>query len=272
LLKELEGQVIQTAVIAGAGNVAWHLGNHLFKSGISILQVFNRSVHAGQELAQCLKAPFTNKTEEVIKNADLYLLAVSDDALEVVSEQFRFPGEYIVLHTAGAVSMQIFEGKAENYGVLYPLQTLSRNKPVDFNTIPLLIEANSSKNLEIIRQLACRLSECVYEMNSENRMFLHLAAVIGSNFTNHLLSMSERIMTDRGLPFNLLRPLILETVEKAFSITPQQAQTGPAVRGNKRVIQRHMALLESYPQIRELYSLLSESIFNMADNKRGLPK
>jgi predicted short-subunit dehydrogenase-like oxidoreductase (DUF2520 family) len=254
---------IRTVVIVGAGNLAWHLGHHLFKAGIDILQVFNRTPDPGELLAARLNASFTNRLDCLTENADLYILAVSDDAIGIILETLRFKTGQLVLHTAGSIAMDVFSGKAENYGVFYPLQTFTKEKAVDFSHIPLLIEANKVENLESIGQLALKLSDSVHEVNSEKRLYLHLAAVFASNFTNHMLAVTEKLLQEKNLSFDLLKPLMQETMAKALIMSPLQAQTGPAIRGNYPVIEKHLALLENHSEIRELYRVITESIISM---------
>jgi predicted short-subunit dehydrogenase-like oxidoreductase (DUF2520 family) len=258
---------IRAAVIMGAGNLAWHLGHHLLKAGIQIVQVFNRTPEAGRLLATELNASYTSVLDFTTKNADLYILTVSDDAIVSILDNGWFNGKQLVVHTAGSVSMNVFSGKVKNHGVLYPLQTFTKGKPVDFAQIPFFVEANTAENLKRIKEFALKLTERVYEIDSEKRIFLHLAAVIASNFTNHIFALSEKVLQEQNLPFELLKPLIQETVAKAFFMSPLLAQTGPAIRGNIQVIERHMALLEHHPEIKELYRVISESIMSVKSNK-----
>jgi predicted short-subunit dehydrogenase-like oxidoreductase (DUF2520 family) len=250
---------IRSVVIMGSGNIAWHMGNWLTGSGILVSQVFSRNAKNGVKLAAELKTEFTNRLDHLNEHADLYVLAFSDDALASIIRQTIF-GTRLAVHLAGSVPMEIFSGKVKNYGVLYPLQTFTMGKPVEYGQIPLFIEANHAKNLERIRKLAGRMSRKVYEVDSEKRTYLHLAAVIASNFTNHMLAVAEKLVSERNLSFDLLKPLIQETIAKAFLVSPVYAQTGPASRGNAMVIDKHMDMLEKHPEIRELYRVVTESI------------
>jgi predicted short-subunit dehydrogenase-like oxidoreductase (DUF2520 family) len=254
---------IKTAVILGAGNVAWHFGHQLIRTGIRILQVVNRTAESGQSLASSLDAAFTGSTIGIIPDADLYLIAVTDDAIGKIAETGCFrQNKGLIVHTAGSVNIDIFSGKAINYGVLYPLQTFTRKRPVSFAEIPLLIEANNRENFALIQELANELSDNIIHADSGQRMYTHLAAVMASNFTNHLFALSAKLLNDHHLPFDLLIPLMKETIDKAISMSPEDAQTGPAIRGNRAIIEKHMALLELYPEIKKIYSILSESIMS----------
>jgi len=253
---------IRTVVLMGAGNLAWHFGHWLASAGVKVVQVFSRTPHAGEGLAVELKTGYTNRLDLLVSDADLYLLAVSDDAIPSLIRQAEF-GRRFVIHAAGSVPMEVFSGKLKNYGVLYPLQTFTRGKNLDLNEIPLFIEANNTKNLDKLGILAHKLSRRVYKVDSEKRAYLHLAAVIASNFTNHMLAVTDHLLKERNLSFELLKPLITETISKALQMPPLQAQTGPAVRGNLQVMEKHMAILDSHPEIRELYRVISESIMRM---------
>jgi predicted short-subunit dehydrogenase-like oxidoreductase (DUF2520 family) len=242
----------------GAGNVAWQLGHRFSETGIQVKQVFSRTPEMGKLLADELGTGFTNRLDQLAEEADLYLLAVTDDAISSFLRQMPF-GKRLVAHVAGSVPITIFEGKAKNYGVLYPLQTLTRGKQVDFSNIPLFIEANNERNLEMLKTLAGKLSKSVYVVDSEKRAYLHLAAVIASNFTNHMFAVAEKLLQERNLSFDLLKPLIEETIAKALFMSPLTAQTGPAARGNKEIIEKHRAMLDNHPEIKELYRVVSES-------------
>jgi predicted short-subunit dehydrogenase-like oxidoreductase (DUF2520 family) len=253
---------IRTVVLLGAGNLAWHFGHWFESVGVKVVQVFSRTPKAGEGLAAELKTGYTNRLDLLVSDADLYLLAVTDDAIPSLVRQSVF-GHRFVLHAAGSVPMEVFSEKLKNFGVLYPLQTFTHGKQLDFNEIPLFIEANNARNLEKLNVLAHKLSGRVYTVDSEKRAYLHLAAVIASNFTNHMFAVTDHLLKERNLSFELLKPLILETISKALQMPPLQAQTGPAVRGNLQVIEKHMAILDGHPEIKELYRVISESIMRM---------
>lgn len=255
----MQSDNIQTIVLFGAGNVAWHLGCHLKKCGLSVLQVVNRSKKKGMELAGELRAGFTDHYQEVRKDADLYIIALSDDAIPQVVDRVHF-GNSIVVHTAGSVNMHVFMGKVQNYGVLYPFQTFTQGREIDLHNVPVLLEAVNETSMQRLQMLAEKLTQSVYQFDSEKRLYLHIAAVFASNFTNHLLAIAEKILTDKDIDYGLMKPLLEETISKALSMSPAKAQTGPAVRGNLKVIQRHLEILENYPAYIELYKKLSDSI------------
>jgi predicted short-subunit dehydrogenase-like oxidoreductase (DUF2520 family) len=250
---------ISDVVIIGAGNLAWHLGHRLSETGFQIRQVYNRSRKPGEQLAGELHTTFTDQPDRIFKDAELYFISVSDDAIEHILNTVQF-GSNLVIHTAGSVDISVFSDKTENFGVLYPLQTFTKEKSLDFSHVPVFIEANNKENLDRIRSVAGKLTDRVYALGSNERMYLHLAAVIASNFSNHMYAAAEKIMKKHHLNFNLLEPLLEETLHKAFQLSPEEAQTGPASRGNLQVIQKHMALLGDDPELKELYRVVSEGI------------
>jgi predicted short-subunit dehydrogenase-like oxidoreductase (DUF2520 family) len=259
-LEETLHKEIRTAVIIGAGNVAWHLGHCLVGNGIKVTQIFNRSSATGEILAESLDASFISKSDEIDRSADIHIIAISDDAISQFLESGYFKGLNLIVHTAGSVSAEVFSGRAKNYGVIYPLQTFTKERPVDFMQVPLLIEANNISGITMIEDLARKLSLKVYHVNSEIRMHIHLAAVIASNFTNHLFSITEQLLNQEHLSFALLKPLIEETVAKAFDLSPLKAQTGPAIRHNHEVMGKHKLLLRQSPQLLQIYEVMSHNI------------
>jgi predicted short-subunit dehydrogenase-like oxidoreductase (DUF2520 family) len=255
-----QNTVALSAVIAGAGNVAWHLGHALTSAGVSVRQIYSRNEARGTVLAAELHASYISRPDDLDTRADICILALSDDAIAglICSPFFKEFG--LVVHTAGTVPMQILSGFAKHYGVLYPLQTLTYGKAVDFSEIPLLIEADCPEKTGLLREIAGKISDQVHEVSSEERLILHLAGVICSNFTNRLYALTELYLKGNQMPFEWLRPLILETAGKAVSMSPGKAQTGPAVRKDMKTIDKHMALLKNQPELLRIYSLLTESI------------
>jgi predicted short-subunit dehydrogenase-like oxidoreductase (DUF2520 family) len=246
-------------VLLGTGNLATRLGMALHNKHVEIIQVYGRSESGVSYLSGLLGCSNTTYGKEIIKDADLYILAVTEEA---IPEVLRAAGisKQLVVHTSGSISMDILSAVSENYGVFYPQQTLSRQKEVDFSTIPICIEANSTENLEKLDRLAHILSDQVYHVDSEKRRHLHLAAVFVCNFVNHLYSIGEKLLQEQQLDFDLLRPLILETANKAMLFSPPEVQTGPAVRDNRQIQEQHLKLLENHPEWQQLYKLISLNI------------
>ena len=248
--------------LIGAGNLATQLGIELIDKGQEVVKVYSRERINAMELAAKLKCPFTDDLSEIGLEADLFIIAVTDDTIELILASVNF-GDRLVVHTAGGVSIDIFNPYCKNFGVLYPLQTFSKEKRADFSEIPLCIEANSDENLEILKSLAKTISEKVKVITSEERFWIHLAAVFASNFVNHFYLIGELLLEDHNLDFDLLKPLIKEAAKKAVSHTPKTVQTGPAVRNDKTVMNKHLEMLSNYPEWERLYQLISESIYNI---------
>lgn len=247
-------------VLIGAGNVATHLGKAFVDNGFQILQVYSRTEDSAKQLAEKLQADFTTDLERINREADLYVFSVKDAELTDVLENLpELNGLFV--HTAGSVPMSVFADYHAHYGVIYPLQTFSKIKEVDFRMIPLFIEANSLEDESRLRVIASELSDSVTVLSSEKRKYLHLAAVFACNFVNHLYYQASQILESQDLSRDLLFPLILETADKVKTLHPLEAQTGPAVRYDTNVIEKHLQMLENAPEQQEIYRLLSDSIF-----------
>jgi len=241
-----------TVSLIGYGNVGSHLLSAFHKAeGIKVLQVYSRN---------SLEIPFNSinviRSFEDLEPADVYVLAVPDDAISKVSEMFI--SDNFVVHTSGSVSLQTLSDKLDK-GVFYPLQTFTKGRELSFKNIPICIEAEDQKNLKLLQTLAKAISDEVHEISSEERKKLHLAAVWSNNFSNHLFHQASLFLEANNLNFDLLKPLLLETVQKLEFLSPQEAQTGPAKRGDNKTISSHLELLPEGIQ-RHLYSLLTESI------------
>ncbi|GAB1415351.1 DUF2520 domain-containing protein [Paludibacter sp.] len=246
-------------IIIGVGNLATHLSLALQSAGNEIVQVYSRTIDSASSLAAKLDVPFTNQVSEINPNADLYIYALSDDVLESFVQNSIAP-DAIHVHTAGSVSIDIFKNYKENYGVFYPLQTFSKIKPVDFSNIPLFIEASNDAALQKLSKLATSISKNVYQINSEQRLKLHIAGVFANNFVNHLYKLASDIATSADIPFDAIKPLIMETAEKIQILRPEESQTGPAKRNDLKVLEKHRELLKNDDEILKLYNQLSDMI------------
>jgi predicted short-subunit dehydrogenase-like oxidoreductase (DUF2520 family) len=248
--------------IIGAGNVAWHLATNLEKEGHQITEVYSRSLAKAKELAQKLwNAKPMDSLDFSHSQASVFLLCVSDDALQEVAEQIILPEQVIIAHTSGTHSLEILEKVNAYFGIFYPLQTFTKGKEVNFKNIPICLEANEAEVLEVLVELAESISSQVYEISTPQRQVLHLSAVFACNFTNFLFTISKEILERNEMPFELLQNLIQETVQKAFVLSPENAQTGPAKRGDTSILAKHLALLESYPlEWKMLYELFTQQI------------
>lgn len=245
-------------VILGSGNVATHLAKALRKINVQIAQIWSYHYENAADLANKVDAVAIKRLEELDIDADICLVSIKDDAIPASVVCLKaFKG--VVVHTSGAVNVNIFDGLA-NYGVFYPLQTFSKAKELSFADIPLCLEANNANTLQILKDLATRLSENVIEVDSEKRKILHLAAVFACNFTNHLYTLADEVLKEHHLDFSILRPLINETAAKVQSALPRDVQTGPAIRNDEQTLQKHEQLLLQQPQLLEIYKTLSNSI------------
>lgn len=252
---------LPVAVMIGAGRVASHLAPEWHRKGIRFKQVYSRTEESASALAQQLGAEAVTCIEELTDEADLFVVSLADDALhQLLPRLLKGREKSLWIHTAGSVPMQIFQGKAERYGVLYPMQTFSKSCEVDFSKVSLFVEASSEAELCHLKRWASLLSPHVYEADSQKRKALHVAAVVTCNFVNHLFTLADEWLTQNGLPFEAMCPLIDETARKVHTLSPQEAQTGPAVRGDRKIVEEHLHLLESNPNLQHLYRLLSESI------------
>jgi predicted short-subunit dehydrogenase-like oxidoreductase (DUF2520 family) len=253
-------------ILIGSGNVAHHIGQALAREH-NITQVFSRSPANAQSLAHALNADAVSSMNEIKKDADLYLISVSDDAIRNIAAELPSV-KGIVAHTSGTTTMDVLN-RFENYGVLYPFQTFSKERKIYFNNIPVLIEGSSSDVISNLRQTANSISDNIFEIDSGQRAMLHLSAVFSSNFVNHFYAIAKDILDKAGLPFEILHPLIIETASKATKIDPLTAQTGPAVRNDTEIINKHVEILNNIPdrELKELYLILSKRILKMSQKK-----
>ncbi len=253
-------------VLIGAGRLATCLGPALLRAGHTLMQVYSRTQASAQTLALRLGCPWTTAPEEVMQGADLYILAVKDGALEaLIPSVARGREEALFVHTAGSMPLSVFEGSGcRRYGVFYPMQTFSKERETDFRTLPIFVEGNGGETEDTLRSLAATLSDSVYVLSSEGRKSLHLAAVFACNFVNHCYARSARILAERGIPFEVMLPLIDETAAKVHSLSPREAQTGPAIRYDRNVLARHLDMLQTDGDAAAEYELLSRGIHRLA--------
>jgi predicted short-subunit dehydrogenase-like oxidoreductase (DUF2520 family) len=244
----------------GSGNLATHLSLALKAAGEEIIQVYSRTDAHAKELADKLGCIHTTNLDKIYLNADVYILSVKDDAISQIADSICHKCPHaLFVHTAGSVLMDIFKGKANHYGVLYPMQTFSKARKVDFRPIPCFIEASSKEDIAIIRSLAESISDHVVDCDSEKRKKLHLAAVFACNLTNHCYRLAERVLQEEDIDWKLYLPLIDETAKKVSEMSPKDAQTGPMVRYDVNVMNRQLALIPD-ERTRQIYRLMAESI------------
>ena len=245
-------------VIIGSGNTATVMGGKMAAAGHRILQVVGRSEEPAAQLAQELHCPYTTSWSGINREAELYVAALSDGALEGLAKELTLPGRLIV-HTAGAVTRKALEGVSERNGVLYPLQSI-RKEIRPFPEIPLLIDAARPEDLAIIETLAHTIATRVRQADDATRLKLHLAGTLVNNFTNFLYTLAAGYCQQENIDFSLLLPLIRETARRLEQYPPDETQTGPAIRGDKATIDRHLDLLNNYQNIKDLYNLFTIKI------------
>ena len=246
-------------VIIGAGNVATVLGRLIKKNKHEVLQVISKHEESAIILATKLNCVFTTNYKEIDRTADIYLVAIADNSLKELSEIYRLDNK-LVVHTAGAVSKEILRNITINYGVLYPLQSLLKSHATLQENIPLLVDANNSESLALLNEFASTISSNCSVASDEQRLKLHVAAVLVSNFTNHLYTLAAEYCAGEGIDFKMLLPLIEETATRLQKYEPSEMMTGPAFRGDTKTIEKHLGLLESYPLIQKIYLKITESI------------
>ena len=254
--------------IIGSGNVATHLAAALKNAGHVIVQVYSRTMQNAALLAYHVKAEPIDDLQNINPQTDLFVIAVKDDAIGKVAEQLA-PYQKLIIHTSGATDMYALLAFTDNAGVLYPLQTFSKAKELDFRNVPLCIEAANENILRKLEQLAQTISNKVYRADSAQRKILHLAAVFACNFPNYLYGVAQQLLAQNQLDFELIRPLILETAQKVQENLPQNVQTGPAVRNDEITMNNHLQLLNDMPQLQQLYQLLSQGIIKLDNTGQG---
>lgn len=252
----------RVVVLLGAGRVATHLAPALLGAGYRVGQVWSRTMASARALAEPLGVPYTDDLGAIAPDADIYIACVADEALPHVAARVVAGREdKLFLHTAGSVPMDIWrEAGAQRYGILYPLQTFSKERAVDMREVSLFVEASSEEALGRVEALARSLSHKVFHADSHRRALLHIAAVFACNFTNAMYDAAHRLLSTDDIPFDVLLPLIDETAAKVHTLTPREAQTGPAVRGDEAVVQAHLHRLSTMPELQQLYEQVSRMI------------
>jgi len=251
----------------GAGNLATQLSCALQTAGFEIVQVYSRTDHSAKVLAEKLKTHYTTQRPEIVKDADIYFVALKDSVVHEVLSKVNLEGKLLV-HCSGSMPMSVLKQYSTNYGVVYPLQTFSKNREVNFSEIPVFVEANNTQIRNQLTEIAKNISNNVSDLNSEKRKSLHIAAVFACNFVNHFYALSAAYLEDQEISFDVMHPLILETARKAVEMPPKQAQTGPAIRFDENIINDHLKKLSNNPELKELYNSVSRSIFEFHQKRQ----
>lgn len=253
-------KTLKKITIIGSGNVATHLAKALYREEYQIDTVYSQTKENAVVLANEVDSFPIDKISQMDVTSDLYLIAIKDDAIADFSQQFPFKDQ-LVVHTSGSISMEVFkENGFTNYGIFYPLQTFSKDKKIHLDEVPFCIEGSNEKIEADLIHLAKNISSKVYAIDSEERKKIHLAAVFACNFTNYMYTISEDILKKNRIDFDILKPLIQETAKKILKNTPQEMQTGPAVRKDQNIMQDHLDMLSNQKDYQTIYQLISNQI------------
>jgi len=252
----------ETIAFIGSGNVASHMAQAAFLQGYEITDIWSRRLEHAQLLASKVKSTPTDQLQQLHTDADLYIIAVPDDYIDVVAEQLCefLPTFATVVHTSGATSLHVLSAYFGNTGVIWPLQSLSLTKKVDFQEVPLCITSNTPTLRQQLLSLCHTLSRKVQVINEDQKQILHLAAVFANNFSNHMYTIAHDLCSEHRIDFDLLKPLINETAAKISTEEPSHMQTGPAVRNDEKSIATHLQLLSDKKSVQRLYQKISENI------------
>lgn len=253
--------MIKSVSIIGSGNVATHLANVLYSKGLNVNQVYSKRLNNAKVLANRVRAGFTDDLKGIKPNSDMYIIAVSDDVISEVVNELEIDKK-ILVHTSGSVDVDVLKNASKNYGSFYPLQTFTKGVKIDFENIPMCVEGSNKKTENELTALALLLSGNVNKISSEQRKKLHLAAVFACNFSNYMQIIAEELCEQNEVSFDLLKPLIKETFEKGIDLLPSENQTGPARRGDKKIMEKHLDLLGNNQELKEIYTLISNQIIN----------
>ncbi len=244
----------------GAGNLATHLSKSLKEKGYKTLQVYSRTEKSAKALAGILNSAHTTSPEKITQEADVYFVALKDSALDGVLSKINFRSK-ILVHCSGSLPVSVLDKYSDKTGVFYPLQTFSKQREVDFQEIPVFVEAPTKEVEALLSGIASKISGSVMSLNSEKRKYLHIAAVFACNFVNYFYTVAAEIIAKEGIPFDVLKPLIMETALKVMEMEPEKAQTGPAVRFDENIISSHLEEIKDFNNYAELYNSISRSIF-----------
>jgi len=260
--------MIHDVVLLGAGNLATSLAVAVNKAGFPILQVYSRTLESASKLANLVGAEPIYMFERLQTKASIYIVALPDDIIAgIVPVLPELKG--VVVHTSGSTPISVFEGlKAKGFGVLYPFQTFSRSRIVPFSNIPICLEASNDECYASLEQFASKLSGTIVPMSSEQRRWLHLSGVFACNFTNHMLALAYQLTKEHEIDFDVVKPLVEETIRKAFEGNPALFQTGPAIRNDIQTMERHVQMLSAIG-LADLYKELSLSIQKLSKETKG---
>lgn len=252
---------MKKVALIGAGNVNWHLGHALSKRKYELIQVYSRTINSAQTLAKSLGCKSTTQIKNISKEAEIILIAVTDDALVNVASQLKYlaSDKRLFIHTSGSTSLQILDKHFTRCGVFWPPQSIRKENEINIKETPFVVVAND-ESIQMMKSFAKSLTKHVHFMNEAQKSHLHLAAVLANNFTTHLLSLAFQQCEKQDVGFELLLPIIKETFERISDHDPALLQTGPAIRGDVKTMEQHLKLLKENKELKKIYSLLSKSI------------
>lgn len=248
----------------GAGNVAWHLAPAFENVGYAVREVYSRKEKHAAALAEKLyESAVVTSLDFSESQSQLFIIAVPDDAIAEVAGELSLPEGAMLVHVSGSSPLSSLEDSdAALTGVFYPLMTFTKARRVDFTEVPFFIESDDETCRKVLAAMAKALGSKVHQISSSTRQHLHVAAVFASNFTNHMMTIASGLLKEKGLSFDVMKPLIAETINKSLEIGPQKGQTGPARRGDLEVLDRHVELLKEDEAVAEVYRVISQHIID----------
>ena len=254
----------QNISFIGSGNLAWHLAPALDNAGFVVKEVYSRNTrHAESLTGRLYQAEVKASLDFSTSPSSIFIVAVNDESISEIAREIILPDEAVLAHTSGTVPLADLQFAATpNLGVFYPLQTFTKNKKIDFKQTPIFIESVNQNTEIVLTSLAQAISGQVRKISSEERKALHVAAVFASNFTNHMLTLAQEIMEKNGLDYDWLKPLISETINKSLQLGPEEAQTGPAKRGDLEILEKHLTFMQDDPATAEIYKIVSQHIID----------
>lgn len=245
--------------IIGSGNVAWHLAVAFHKKGVAINKVISRNKEQGQLLADLVNSSYSNSLDDIPQSSSLVIIAVADSAVVDILKGIQIK-DIPIVHTSGSLPLSVFGTDFANAGVFYPFQTFSKSIKTGELAFPVCLEAKNSESLSQLKYYALKISNKVEELNSDNRKKLHLSGILVNNFANHLVARALDYLNDNSINTDLLVPILEETLLKAIAENPKDVQTGPAIRGDKEIIKKHLDLLSNHSALSNIYEVMSNSI------------
>lgn len=250
--------------IIGAGNVAWHLAPALENAGHEILEVYSRNKKSAEQInSRLYAAEIKDDLDFSNSKAELFILSVTDGAIESLADEIILPENSLLVHTSGTIPLDILNFSSARFtGVFYPLQSFTKGREMDLTEVPFLIESDDQEVLKKLKLLVKSLKSSSFSIKSKDRMAIHVAAVFASNFSNHMLRIAEEVMRRQGLDYEMLKPLIIETISKSLQIGAKRAQTGPAIREDYETLEEHHQFLNYNEEVAEIYRLISQDIID----------